>query len=117
MRTLGVTAGSDKQTKEAVKPSASPADKARVNKDRVLKETLKEATGTTGKAHRSNAEELINKRGEIKVKGNLAVCDGGGGSLGHPVEYIQLNLQKDVPAVCKYCGLKFVQDHDHHHHH
>ena len=33
-------------------------------------------------------------------------------SLGHPIEFICLDL-KD-PAICKYCGLRYVQ-HDHHH--
>ena len=43
----------------------------------------------------------------IDVAGVTAVCDGGGGALGHPVEYIQLNTVSDEPAVCKYCGLRF----------
>ena len=43
----------------------------------------------------------------IDVAGGTAVCDGGGGALGHPVEYIQLNTVSDEPAVCKYCGLRF----------
>ncbi|KAF6135859.1 hypothetical protein GIB67_028178 [Kingdonia uniflora] len=33
-------------------------------------------------------------------------------ALGHPIEFICLDL-KD-PAICKYCGLRYVQ-HDHHH--
>jgi len=57
--------------------------------------------------HRSNAEELINAVPVIEVPGDTAVCDGGGGALGHPVEYIQLNTVSDEPAVCKYCGLRF----------
>jgi len=27
----------------------------------------------------------------IEVEGMVAVCDGGGGALGHPKEYIELN--------------------------
>ena len=45
----------------------------------------------------------------IEVEGNVAVCNGGGGALGHPVEYIQLNTV--VPGEigeCKYCGLRYV---------
>jgi len=78
---------------------------------------LKEATGKSDNRHHSNSEQLIDRVGVIKVKGSLAVCDGGGGSLGHPVEYIQLELKKNEPAVCKYCGLRFEKDHDHHGHH
>mmetsp|Transcript_25950 Transcript_25950/g.79876 ORF Transcript_25950/g.79876 Transcript_25950/m.79876 type:complete len:99 (-) Transcript_25950:257-553(-) len=64
--------------------------------------------------HRSNAEELIAKVPVIKVKGNIAVCDGGGGALGHPIEYIQLNVVDPTkPSVCKYCGLRYIKDTGH----
>ena len=89
----------------------------RVDPERVRKELLKEATGVIGNEHRSNAEKLINDVSVIKVKGAIAVCDGGGGSLGHPIEYIQLNLKKHEPSVCKYCGLRYEMDHSHGHHH
>jgi NADH dehydrogenase (ubiquinone) Fe-S protein 6 len=60
-------------------------------------------------AHRSDAEQRIAKVPVIEVEGTTAVCDGGGGALGHPIEYIQLNTRKpDEPCVCKYCGLRFV---------
>ena len=39
-------------------------------------------------------------------------CDGGGGALGHPRVYI--NLDPDGPQTCGYCGLRFVLDKDHH---
>ncbi|CAI5519392.1 unnamed protein product [Closterium sp. Naga37s-1] len=32
-------------------------------------------------------------------------------ALGHPVEYI--NVDAPQPAVCKYCGLRFLQEHHH----
>ncbi|CAM9326717.1 unnamed protein product [Heterosigma akashiwo] len=64
--------------------------------------------------HRSNAEELIAKVAPIEVDGHIAVCDGGGGALGHPLEYIQLDT-KDLtaPQTCKYCGLRYVGKHHH----
>ena len=35
----------------------------------------------------------------------------GGGATGHPAEWIQLdNRDGATPAVCKYCGLRFVMD-------
>ena len=46
----------------------------------------------------------------------LKVCDGGGGALGHPIEYIQLNKISDEPAICKYCGLRFQMKKGGHHH-
>ena len=32
-------------------------------------------------------------------------CDGGGGPLGHPKVYI--NLDKPGPQSCPYCGLRY----------
>ncbi|OIT07785.1 PREDICTED: NADH dehydrogenase [ubiquinone] iron-sulfur protein 6, mitochondrial [Nicotiana attenuata] len=56
--------------------------------------------------------ELINEVPPIKVEGRIAACEGDTDpALGHPIEYICLDL--DEPAVCKYCGLRFVQDHHH----
>ncbi|KAK9671188.1 hypothetical protein RND81_12G012000 [Saponaria officinalis] len=59
--------------------------------------------------------ELINEVPPIKVDGRIAVCEGDHNpSLGHPIEFICLDL--DAPAICKYCGLRYVQDHGAHHH-
>jgi NADH dehydrogenase (ubiquinone) Fe-S protein 6 len=46
----------------------------------------------------------------------VAVCDGGSGALGHPIEYIQLNNVSDEPSACKYCGLRFKMKAGAHHH-
>jgi uncharacterized Zn-finger protein len=74
-----------------------------------------EASGISGNKHKSNAEQLIAKQKIIVVKGTVAQCDGGGGALGHPVEYIQLETRKDgTPSVCKYCGLTYKKDPDFH---
>uniref|UniRef100_A0A7S0T4V0 Zinc finger CHCC-type domain-containing protein n=1 Tax=Erythrolobus madagascarensis TaxID=708628 RepID=A0A7S0T4V0_9RHOD len=54
----------------------------------------------------SNAMDLIQQVPPIEVEGNVAVCDGGGGAEGHPIEYIKLD--SPYPAVCKYCGLRYV---------
>lgn len=53
-------------------------------------------------------QESIDSIPVIPVQGHLAICDGGGGALGHPIEYIQLNTRHHDPATCKYCGLRFV---------
>ncbi len=69
--------------------------------------------------HRSNALEMIKKQPVIEVDGDMAVCDGGGGALGHPLEYIKvgpradygqgmagvMNEEDGVP--CIYCGLRY----------
>ena len=69
----------------------------------------------TDGAHRSNAEKLVNKVPVIEVNATVAVCDGGSGALGHPVEYIQLDTVSNEPQICKYCGLRFKMGEPHHH--
>lgn len=56
--------------------------------------------------HRSNALELIQKVPPIEVDGERATCDGGGGALGHPLEYISLQRPGEVKS-CIYCGLRY----------
>ncbi|KAJ7783778.1 hypothetical protein DFH07DRAFT_789075 [Mycena maculata] len=46
------------------------------------------------------------------VDGRKAVCDGGGGPLGHPKIYINLDLPG--PRPCGGSGLRFEQIHHHH---
>ncbi|KAH7853613.1 hypothetical protein Vadar_004737 [Vaccinium darrowii] len=59
--------------------------------------------------------ELINDVPPIKVEGRIVACEGDNNpALGHPIEFICLDL--DQPAVCKYCGLRYLQKHGHHHH-
>ncbi|CAH9058564.1 unnamed protein product [Cuscuta epithymum] len=59
--------------------------------------------------------ELINEVPPLKVNGRIAACEGDSNpALGHPIEYICLDL--DSPAICKYCGLRYIQDHSGHHH-
>ncbi|KAI4295293.1 hypothetical protein L6164_035354 [Bauhinia variegata] len=56
--------------------------------------------------------ELINEVPPIKVEGRIVACEGDSNpALGHPIEFICLDLAE--PAVCKYCGLRYVQDHHH----
>eukprot|EP00741_Cyanophora_paradoxa_P022377 tig00021462_g21603.t1 len=58
--------------------------------------------------------ELIAEVPPIEINGRVAACDGGGGPLGHPIEYIVLD--KPTPNECKYCGLRFIQKKKHGHH-
>jgi NADH dehydrogenase (ubiquinone) Fe-S protein 6 len=57
--------------------------------------------------HRSNALELVQKHPIVEVEGEKAICDGGGGALGHPLEYISLE-RPNVVEQCKYCGLRYA---------
>jgi len=54
-----------------------------------------------------SAMEMINAEPIRIVHGRKAVCDGGGGPLGHPKIFI--NLDKPGARPCGYCGLRFEQ--------
>jgi NADH dehydrogenase (ubiquinone) Fe-S protein 6 len=73
---------------------------------RVHTRTYSESEYKLGK-HRSNALELIEQVPVIEVEGERAICDGGAGPLGHPLEYISLQ-RPGVIERCKYCGLRFA---------
>ncbi|EFJ16177.1 hypothetical protein SELMODRAFT_59777, partial [Selaginella moellendorffii] len=56
--------------------------------------------------------QLISEVPPIVVHDRIVACIGGNNlALGHPVEFICLDLPH--PQVCKYCGLRYVQDHHH----
>ncbi|KDQ12916.1 hypothetical protein BOTBODRAFT_112319 [Botryobasidium botryosum FD-172 SS1] len=57
-----------------------------------------------------SAMELINNVPVKMVEGRRAVCDGGGGPLGHPK--IWINLDRPGPRPCG--GLRFEQAPHHH---
>ncbi|KAH7930958.1 hypothetical protein BV22DRAFT_1053540 [Leucogyrophana mollusca] len=62
-----------------------------------------------------SAMELISNEPIRVVHGRKAVCDGGGGSLGHPKIFI--NLDQPGPRPCGYSGLRFEQAPHHGHEH
>ncbi|XP_060109615.1 NADH dehydrogenase [ubiquinone] iron-sulfur protein 6, mitochondrial [Heteronotia binoei] len=58
------------------------------------------------------AIDLIAEQPVTEVETRVIACDGGGGALGHPKVYI--NLDKDTKTgTCGYCGLQFVQKQHH----
>ncbi|XP_042321598.1 NADH dehydrogenase [ubiquinone] iron-sulfur protein 6, mitochondrial [Sceloporus undulatus] len=58
------------------------------------------------------AIDLIAEQPVSEVETRVVYCDGGGGALGHPKVYI--NLDKDTKTgTCGYCGLQFKQKHHH----
>ncbi|PIK50472.1 hypothetical protein BSL78_12601 [Apostichopus japonicus] len=57
------------------------------------------------------AIDLVHEEPPTEVDGRNVWCDGGGGALGHPKVYI--NLDASGPQPCGYCGLRFVQKHHH----
>jgi len=42
----------------------------------------------------------------IEVEAAVVGCDGGGGVLGHPLVY--LNMENKGGVDCPYCGRKYV---------
>ncbi|KAI8317820.1 hypothetical protein GQ54DRAFT_315126 [Martensiomyces pterosporus] len=58
------------------------------------------------------AVELIAEEPVREIEGRLACCDGGGGALGHPRVWI--NLDEGKPESCSYCGLRFQMKPHHH---
>ncbi|GAA5980785.1 hypothetical protein JCM10908_003867 [Rhodotorula pacifica] len=60
------------------------------------------------------AVELIKDEPIRLIQGRVAACDGGGGALGHPRVFI--NLDKEGAHSCTYCGIRYEKDHQHHGH-
>uniref|UniRef100_A0A2S2P5L8 NADH dehydrogenase [ubiquinone] iron-sulfur protein 6, mitochondrial n=1 Tax=Schizaphis graminum TaxID=13262 RepID=A0A2S2P5L8_SCHGA len=59
----------------------------------------------------SFAIDLINQVPPKECTERVVFCDGGGGPLGHPKVYI--NLDKPGNHSCGYCGLRFVKKDSH----
>ncbi|XP_004460244.1 NADH dehydrogenase [ubiquinone] iron-sulfur protein 6, mitochondrial [Dasypus novemcinctus] len=58
----------------------------------------------------SFAIDMIAEQPVSEVGSRVISCDGGGGALGHPRVYI--NLDKETKTgTCGYCGLQFKQHH------
>ncbi|KAF9786952.1 hypothetical protein BJ322DRAFT_1052904, partial [Thelephora terrestris] len=58
--------------------------------------------------------EMIAKESIRLSKTRIAACDGGGGPLGHPKIFI--NLDKPGAHSCTYYGLRFELEHHEHDH-
>ncbi|XP_045421859.1 NADH dehydrogenase [ubiquinone] iron-sulfur protein 6, mitochondrial isoform X2 [Lemur catta] len=64
----------------------------------------------TGQVNENFAIDLIAEQPVSAVESRVIACDGGGGALGHPKVYI--NLDKETKTgTCGYCGLQFRQQH------
>lgn len=69
-------------------------------------------TGLTKETNDRWAIDLIAAVPPKVVTTRKVSCDGGGGALGHPKIFI--NLDPEGPQSCNYCGLRFVLDKGHH---
>ncbi|XP_036950059.1 NADH dehydrogenase [ubiquinone] iron-sulfur protein 6, mitochondrial [Acanthopagrus latus] len=68
--------------------------------------------GKVKEVNKNFAIKLVAEEPVTDVGARVVSCDGGGGALGHPKVYI--NLDKDTKVgTCGYCGLQFKQKHHH----
>uniref|UniRef100_A0A8C5PTV5 NADH dehydrogenase [ubiquinone] iron-sulfur protein 6, mitochondrial n=1 Tax=Leptobrachium leishanense TaxID=445787 RepID=A0A8C5PTV5_9ANUR len=68
--------------------------------------------GRQKEVNESFAINLIAEQPVGEAESRVISCDGGGGALGHPKVYI--NLDKETKTgTCGYCGLQFKQKHHH----
>uniref|UniRef100_A0A8C9MV67 NADH dehydrogenase [ubiquinone] iron-sulfur protein 6, mitochondrial n=1 Tax=Serinus canaria TaxID=9135 RepID=A0A8C9MV67_SERCA len=66
--------------------------------------------GRQKEVNKNFAIDLIAEQPVSQVESRVISCDGGGGALGHPKVYI--NLDKETKTgTCGYCGLQFKQKH------
>ncbi|KAK8090000.1 NADH dehydrogenase (ubiquinone) Fe-S protein 6 [Apiospora hydei] len=59
------------------------------------------------------AIELIHKQPVRWTHDRVVACDGGGGPMGHPRVFI--NVDKPEITPCGYCGLPFAHEHNRKH--
>ncbi|XP_034456315.1 NADH dehydrogenase [ubiquinone] iron-sulfur protein 6, mitochondrial [Hippoglossus hippoglossus] len=68
--------------------------------------------GRQKEVNKNFAINLVAEEPVTDIQARIVSCDGGGGALGHPKVYI--NLDKDTKVgTCGYCGLQFKQKHHH----
>ncbi|CAL1584412.1 unnamed protein product [Knipowitschia caucasica] len=68
--------------------------------------------GRQKEVNKNFAISLVAEEEVSHIEARVVSCDGGGGALGHPKVYI--NLDKDTKVgTCGYCGLQFKQQHHH----
>ncbi|KAI7798726.1 NADH dehydrogenase [ubiquinone] iron-sulfur protein 6, mitochondrial [Triplophysa rosa] len=58
------------------------------------------------------AINLVAEEPVTHIESRVVSCDGGGGALGHPKVYINLDKETKI-GTCGYCGLQFKQTHHH----
>ncbi|KAG0254622.1 hypothetical protein BG011_005620 [Mortierella polycephala] len=83
-----------------------------VDRETIFKGPRFENTDIDAQPQPKAAIELIAEEPIRMVEGRRARCDGGGGSLGHPAVWI--NLDRPGSHACGYCGFRFEQAPHHH---
>ncbi|CAB1320733.1 unnamed protein product [Coregonus sp. 'balchen'] len=68
--------------------------------------------GRQKEVNKNFAIKLVAEEPISGIEARVVSCDGGGGALGHPKVYINLDKETKV-GTCGYCGLQFKQTHHH----
>ncbi|KAK3508337.1 hypothetical protein QTP70_022081 [Hemibagrus guttatus] len=68
--------------------------------------------GRQKEVNQNFAINLVAEEPVSDVEARVISCDGGGGALGHPKVYINLDKMTKV-GTCGYCGRQFQQKHHH----
>ncbi|TSK28246.1 NADH dehydrogenase [ubiquinone] iron-sulfur protein 6, mitochondrial [Bagarius yarrelli] len=68
--------------------------------------------GRQKEVNQNFAIKLVAEEPVSDVEARVVSCDGGGGALGHPKVYINLDKVTKV-GTCGYCGRQFQQKHHH----
>ncbi|MCJ8749600.1 hypothetical protein PDJAM_G00178080 [Pangasius djambal] len=68
--------------------------------------------GRQKEVNQNFAIKLVAEEPVSDVEARVVSCDGGGGALGHPKVYINLDKMTKV-GTCGYCGCQFQQKHHH----
>ncbi|PIA19010.1 ubiquinone oxidoreductase 20 kd subunit [Coemansia reversa NRRL 1564] len=105
------TAETKKLLQQAPNRSVTWSESQRPRSD-VVKDPRFVQADIDGQPRPMAAIELISEEPIREVEGRLACCDGGGGALGHPRVWI--NLDDGKPQDCGYCGLRFKMSPHHH---
>merc|ERR1719447_515229 len=91
------------------KPGAdAPTHTGQSWEDNDLRSVRFSVTGAQKQVNDQWAQDLIQEVPIKMVATRIVGCDGGGGALGHPKVYI--NLDDGEPHGCIYCGLRFQLD-------
>ncbi|KAL8910389.1 MAG: hypothetical protein Q9171_004298 [Xanthocarpia ochracea] len=104
-----LTEDSEKQRQMQAPNRREPWSRSQQPRERAMSGPRFEQTIMEYQPQPQAAIELIHKQPVRWTKKRSVSCDGGGGPLGHPRIFI--NVDKPQINWCTYCGLPFAQEH------
>ncbi|KAL9598296.1 MAG: hypothetical protein Q9219_004597 [cf. Caloplaca sp. 3 TL-2023] len=100
---------SERQRQMQAPNRAEPWSRSQMPRERAMSGPRFEQTIMDYQPQPQAAIELIHKQPVRWTKQRVVSCDGGGGPLGHPRIFI--NVDKPQINWCTYCGLPFANEH------